>query len=138
MLGDNDYGIQMINELNGHLHIILGNHDTKNRIEKYLELPHVEDIQYAHMLQYKKARFYLSHYPTIVGNFDDSDTVWHKNIVSLYGHTHQQTNFYNNNPYMYHVGVDSHDCFPVSIDQIIEDVKQKKEELTNNKNFDNI
>ena len=57
----------------------------------------------------------------------------HKNIINLYGHTHQQTNFFNDNPFMYHVGVDSHDCYPVSIDEIIYDIKEKKE-LTNIKN----
>lgn len=50
-------------------------------------------------------------------------------MINLYGHTHQQTNFYNNNPFMYHVGVDSHNCYPISIEQISEDIHNKINEL---------
>ena len=42
--------------------------------------------------------------------------------LNLYGHTHQTTNFYEGRPYMYHVGVDSHYCTPVLIDDIIDEM----------------
>ena len=29
--------------------------------------------------------------------------------------------------YMYHVGVDSHDCYPVSVDDIFEDIRKERE-----------
>ena len=48
--------------------------------------------------------------------------------LNLYGHTHQQTNFYQDMPFIYHVGLDSHNCTPVHIDQIIEDMKNKVDE----------
>jgi hypothetical protein len=31
-------------------------------------------------------------------------------------------------PFMYHVGVDSHNCYPVLLDDIIEEMHQKVEE----------
>lgn len=40
-------------------------------------------------------------------------------------HTHQTTNFYNEIPFIYHVGVDSHDCYPVHLDTVIEDMEQQ-------------
>ena len=46
-------------------------------------------------------------------------------LVNLFGHTHQKTNFYNGIPFMYHVGVDSHLCYPVKIERIIEDIKNE-------------
>jgi calcineurin-like phosphoesterase family protein len=47
---------------------------------------------------------------------------------NFYGHTHQTSNFYNDMPYMYHVGVDSHDGYPVDIDVAIEEMHQKVRE----------
>ena len=49
-------------------------------------------------------------------------------VINLYGHTHQTHNFYEDRYYMYHVGMDSHDCYPVHIDTILAEIKAKKEE----------
>jgi calcineurin-like phosphoesterase family protein len=138
MLEDNNTGIEKIKQLPGKIHIILGNHDTFTRIQLYQELPNVVEITYATMIKYGKAFFYLSHYPTICANYDDNKS-WYNNIINLYGHTHQKWNFYYNNdptlicgnPYMYHVGVDSHNCKPVLIDDIIEEIKQYKTDINN-------
>ena len=46
-------------------------------------------------------------------------------MIGLYGHTHQKSNFYQDIPFMYHVGLDSHDCYPVSFEQIIIDIRNK-------------
>jgi calcineurin-like phosphoesterase family protein len=48
--------------------------------------------------------------------------------LNLYGHTHQAKNFYNDMPFMYHVGVDSHDCCPVCLDDVIEEMYAKVKE----------
>ena len=130
MLNDNEKGLELIKSMKGKLHIILGNHDTESRIELYKKLPNIIEVTYATILKYNKSHFYLSHYPTICSNYDDNKP-WHKNLINLYGHTHQKTNFFNDNPYMYHVGVDSHNCYPVLIDDIIEEIRNKKCELNN-------
>lgn len=127
MLGDNEYGLQMIKSLKGKLHIILGNHDTDTRIKLYEQLPNVVEITYAKVIKVGKQHYFLCHYPTMTANYDDKP--YHNHMINLYGHTHQQTNFYNNNPFMYHIGVDSHDCYPVSIEQINEDIHDKVNEL---------
>lgn len=128
MLGDNELGISLLKMLNGKLHIILGNHDTEPRIELYKNLKNVVEICYATQLKYKKAYFFLCHYPVITANFDDQ-LAWTKHLINLFGHTHQQHIFYNDNPYMYNVGLDAHNNYPVSIEQIIIDIRQKKDEL---------
>ena len=129
-LGDIEEGIRLISKLNGYIHIIKGNHDTDTKIERYKELPNVISIDYAFELKYKKAYFWLSHYPTITANYDD-DKPWTKHLINLFGHTHQEQSFYNNNPYMYNVGMDAHNCVPITIDEIIADIRKKKEELNN-------
>ena len=129
-LGDVEEGIRLITKLNGYLHIIRGNHDTDKKVERYLELPNVVSVQYADVLKYGKAVFWLVHYPTITANYDD-DKPWTKHVVCLFGHTHQEQPFYNDNPYMYNVGMDAHNCTPITIDEIIADIGKKKEELNN-------
>ena len=129
-LGDIEEGIRLIGKLNGYLHIIRGNHDTDKKVERYLELPNVVSVQYADVLKYGKAVFWLGHYPTITANYDD-DKPWAKHVVCLFGHTHQEQPFYNDNPYMYNVGMDAHNCTPITIDEIVADIRKKKEELNN-------
>ena len=107
------------------VHFLRGNHDTDKRIELYESLSWVNE-GYATIIKDGKWRFYLSHYPTMVANYDDGKK--HLPLMNLYGHTHQTNNFYNDNPYIYHVGVDSHNCMPVSIDQVKTDIRAKVSE----------
>lgn len=132
MLGDNEYGLQMIKSLKGKLHIVLGNHDTDTRIKLYEQLPNVVEVTYAKVIKIGKQHYYLSHYPTICSNYDDKP--YHNHMINLFGHTHQKGNFYwldeyEENPFMYHVGVDSHGCCPVSAEQVNEDIHNKINEL---------
>lgn len=121
ILGENK---KLISSLNGDLKIILGNHDTKNRIQMYNECSNVEVLGYADLIKYNGYHFFLSHYPTITTNLDDGKKLKQKTL-NLYGHTHQGSNFYNDNYSMYHVGVDSHYCFPILLDFIIISIKEK-------------
>lgn len=136
-LGNIDAGIALIATLNGKLHIMRGNHDTDKKVERYLELPNVVEVKYADVLKYGKAVFWIGHYPTITANYDD-DKPWAKHLVCLFGHTHQEQPFYNNNPYMFNVGMDAHNCTPISIEEIIEIIRNKKQELNNEKAKENI
>ena len=124
MLGDNEKGVKMIKQLKGNLHLILGNHDTQTRIALYNDCYNVVEVVYATVIKYNKCSFYLSHYPTMTSNLEKSNNI-RQHLINLYGHTHQQTNFYNGIPFMYHVGMDSHNCKPILIDNIIEEIKQE-------------
>lgn len=128
MLGDNDYGIKCINRLAGKIHLILGNHDTENRAILYEDCPNIVEICNAKKIKIGKNYFWLCHYPTITANYDD-DKPWAKHLINIYGHTHQQTKFYDDNPYMYCVCLDAHNNYPVSLEQILEDIKNKKIEM---------
>ena len=126
MLGDSN-NIEFIKQLKGKIHIVLGNHDTANREKMYRELPNVVEIaEVGIRLQYKKHHFILTHYPMLTGNLEKESLK--QMTLNLYGHTHQLTNFYNDMPFMYHVGVDSHDGYPVLLDNIIEEMYKKMEE----------
>ena len=123
MLGDNAHGIQCLSQLNGKLHILTGNHCTAARQKLYHTLENmVEFCGCATTIKYKKKQLYLSHYPTITSNMEANP---HQAVFNLYGHTHQTTNFYNGQPFMYHVGVDSHNCYPVLLDDVITEIKNE-------------
>ena len=128
MLNDNAHGIECLKRLNGTKYFVRGNHDTDTRVDLYMDEQEA-DIAFAGdacYLRYKGYHFYLSHYPTLTGNLEKESLK--QMTCNLYGHTHQKTNFYEDRPYMYHVGVDSHDCYPVSLDQVIADMTAKVEE----------
>lgn len=114
-------GIEMLNRMNGKKLIVGGNHDTRARREAYLKanIPVFD----AYAFTYRKYHFYASHYPTLTGNLEQESL---KQVTcNLFGHTHQTTNFYNEIPFIYHVGVDSHNCYPVHLDTVIEDMEQQ-------------
>lgn len=114
----------LIEQLNGKLHIIRGNHDTDRRVAMYASCKNVVgSILYADMIHYKGYHFYLSHFPTLTGNLEKESLK--QCTCNLFGHTHQTTNFHMDMPYMYHVGVDSHDCKPVLLDDIIKEMEEK-------------
>ena len=122
MMGsENDDGLKLLSALNGNKIIILGNHDTDRRIKAYesLNIP----VYFAYRLKYKGYSFYLSHFPTLTSNVDDKGLK--RCTINLFGHTHQTNNFFENFDIMYHVGVDSHNCYPIELDTIIEDIKKQ-------------
>lgn len=117
----------LIERLNGRLHIIRGNHDTDRRVAMYESCKNVvSPVLYADMLHYKGYHFYLSHFPTLTGNLEKESLK--QCTCNLFGHTHQTTNFHLDMPYLYHVGVDSHNCYPVSLDDIIQEMNNKVQE----------
>ena len=100
--------------------VIIGNHDTDVRIKLYEELGF--KVQFGGRLKYGKYHFFLSHYPTLTANpGEDKLTLAH---INLYGHTHVNYTWNTNFPFSYHVGCDAHICHPVSLDYIIEDLKE--------------
>lgn len=128
-LGDIESGIRAMKRLNGKKHLIIGNHDSKSKIDRYMAEGIFEDAQYATLLKFNKHfSFYLSHYPTITANMEAPNVPW-----NLHGHTHQTYNFpadngrnkmdtRDKNFKMYHVGMDSHDCKPISLEKIQKDI----------------
>ena len=125
MLNDNDKGMEYLKKLNGEIHLLRGNHDTNSRISLYAAAPNVVSTgDYVTVIKYGKYSFYLSHYPTLTSNLENSASL-SQHVINLFGHTHQMGNFYNDIPFMYHVGMDSHNCTPVNINQVIEDIKKE-------------
>lgn len=115
---------EVIQQLNGKIHLISGNHDRKQHLKAYA--PYLESIELVGMkLKYHKTHLFLSHYGI--------DVPWR--MFSIHGHIHERE-YENHNKI--NIGVDSpltrHLPFgePVSHDllwMIIEDRKQQMEAI---------
>ena len=130
LLNDLEEGIRCIKNLKGQIHIIKGNHCTDTKVEAYKKCYNVVEVCDIKILKYSKRKtFYLSHYPTIVSNYgEEGRFFW-----NLSGHTHFTSKFYNDINKIYNVSVDAHNCYPVSIEQIISDINKREEELKGEK-----
>ena len=122
VMGDINKAAAVLSRIPYSVHFLVGNHDTLRRINLYDSLGWVNHER-AIQVTDGNWDFYLSHYPTVTMNYDDVKK--HHPLINLHGHTHYQNKFYNDNPYMYNVGVDSQDGYPVSIDKIKADIKEK-------------
>lgn len=118
----------LLEQLNGNIHVIIGNHCTPNRVEMYKTCNNIKEIiGYAGMLIYKKYHFYLSHYPTLTSNLD-LDKPLKARIINLCGHSHTQNRWNDwDKGLIYHCEMEAHNCYPVLLDDIINQVKNKIE-----------
>ncbi len=116
-------GMGLLKSMNGSKVIIRGNHDTSRKVECYYA--DGKPIYDAFRLKYRDYSFFLCHYPTLTANFDQCLKTC---TINLFGHTHEKSHFYNEIPWMYNVGVDAHDCYPVLLDDILKEIKDKVRE----------
>lgn len=109
---------QLIESMNGKLYIAIGNHCTNKRIEMYKTLKNVEAVDYGFRLSYKKMTFWLTHYPTIVVNYDD------KPNYNIHGHTHDTVHFHKEWPHCFDVSPETNNCYPMALDEIVNLIKK--------------
>lgn len=123
ILGDLTLGsllnsLPLLRRIPGRVHVVIGNHDTDNRISIYRHLGW--DVRFANVIKYDKHSFFLSHYPTSTAN--PGENKLSLATINLYGHTHQTESWTPDKPFSYHVGMDSHDCKPVLLSDIIDEL----------------
>lgn len=121
MLKNDDFGLHCISQLKGIKYLAYGNHDTDSRIEKYIQAGFFEDIQMGYRLRQGKYSLWLSHYPMKMGNYKEKHPIW-----NLSGHTHKP-DLINGEDCIYNVALDAHCNNPVSLDKIIEDIKEYRQ-----------
>ena len=125
MLNDIDQGIKLWNQLAGKKHIILGNHDVGNRPDLYTKCHDTTVEGYAMPIRIDHRNFYLSHYPSITDHYHEGES-FRNCVINLCGHSHTKDRFADiDKGLIYHVELDAHDIRPVSLDQIIEDLKKR-------------
>lgn len=130
MSADLDGNKRLIESLKGNLHVLFGNHCTENRQNMYQECKNVVEIcGYATILKYRKYRFYLSHYPCLTANTDDGKTL-RECTLNLCGHYHTEDCFADwNKGRVFHCEVDTNNCYPWNLDNIIEKMRKRVMEI---------
>lgn len=108
----------ILKQLNGEIILVRGNHDTKASLLIYSSLGiTIQDIAF---LEYKGRFFVMCHFPhnskELISMVKDS----HSEVIWLYGHIHYNApKGYVDGTY--HVGVDTNNFIPVSIQKIWEE-----------------
>ncbi len=120
IMGDLEAGIAILKQLKGRKYLAYGNHCTDARLAAYRKENIFEEINMGYRIKKGKYSFILSHYPQLVANGGEE-----QKIYSIHGHTHS-TNPFSEVFHTYNVNIDAHNGYPVSIDQIITDIKENK------------
>lgn len=111
----------ILDRLNGKKHLIIGNHDHQNRVEKLEGWESVQEYLSVHIPEYK-LDVKLLHYPM---------ENWHhreRGSISLFGHEHG--NGYSRDiPNRVEVSVECIGYKPISIDEIISHINKMNEIL---------
>ena len=121
-------------QLNGHIYLIIGNHD-----ERFLSNPRMytlfEEVIYQKRIWYDKHCIYLNHYPFLCfgGAYKGLDATWqafghvHSNDRSDVGLDHQR--LIHCFPTQYDVGADNNDFRPISIEEFAQIIENKQMSL---------
>ena len=119
VLGDVDDAFYFASKLNGKIHFIEGNHDSRwyGKIKRFSYLPQLYE------LRHNKQAYVLSHY-----GMREWNKSYHGSYM-LYGHSHG-----NLSPHglSFDIGVDCWDGYPVSIEEVnerMESIKYEKSDF---------
>ena len=117
VLGDisfGDYGqtADVLAQLKGHKHLVIGNHDRKGRAEKLFNRDwkdfFVEKHDYLR-LKINGEKFVACHFP-----FQS----WERGYINVHGHLHSLKG-YQNKYRQYDVGVDANDYAPILLEDVV-------------------
>ena len=117
---------ELLWQIPGCVHIILGNHDTDARAQIYKDLgwsvSYGERIKYTDGTQKGQMSFLLTHYPTLTANPEDKISQW---VVNISGHTHSSQKWKSEYPFIYNVACDANDCKPIELSTIVGFMREK-------------
>lgn len=116
--------------LNGHIHLILGNHDPDRIFRPGTMIERFDSIEFQKVLIIDGWTVYLNHFP--FASF--SNNIDHK-VVQLLGHIHSgptgignvMLNGNNLQWNQYDVGVDNNEYMPISLARAMEIIKERRD-----------
>ena len=134
-LGGSTLWNSILEQLNGQIILIIGNHDRKNVRKSYGNK--FLDIRPQMQIELEGRSIYLNHYPFLCygGTYRDPENA----VIQLYGHVHSGPNANGKDierlkylfPYQYDVGVDNNNYKPVSWKQIKEIINKQIDNAKN-------
>lgn len=111
-------------QLNGHIILTRGNHDTNRKLSIYRQFPDKITVQDIHYLQYKSLFFIFSHFPFIHEDFLDMVVKDNSEVVVCHGHVHDKTPHFTPEYHSFNCCVDVTDFGPVSLKSMYDTVRQ--------------
>lgn len=132
----------ILDNLNGHKHLLIGNHDMKNLRQGFMKK--FDSVSFQQSIYVEDQFIYLNHFPFLcyAGSYRKQKPVW-----QLFGHLHSQDIHYNIEnienqevkeilkkdfarlqylfPYQYDVGVDKNNFTPISFNEVKEKIDQQ-------------
>ena len=127
--GGSEIWNNILKRLNGHIHLIVGNHDEKNLRQGYMQ--HFESISYQQHIYIEGKSIYLNHYPFLAfgGAYKGMEATW-----QLFGHVHSKpgstgldiARMQHLFPTQYDVGVDNNDYAPVSFNELKKIIEEQQ------------
>lgn len=134
--GGSELWNKVLDQLNGKIYLILGNHDRGNLRENYIKK--FELVTPQMQIEIEGRSVYLNHYPFLCygGSWKSSEQA----TFQLFGHTHSGPNCTGLDcdrlsvlfPYQYDVGVDNNNYTPISWQQVKDVINQQIEKSKSN------
>lgn len=111
--------IDCLKQLNGELILIVGNHDTNNRISEYKKSGVFKEIKYGDRIRYRKKDYFISHCPYLTGDLNSLPKDRKKCTYNIHGHLHSPKHFHDELPFScFQVSMESNMNYPISIETI--------------------
>ncbi len=119
----------ILQQLNGHIHLIVGNHDEKNLRQGYMK--YFDSVEYQKHIYIEGKSIYLNHYPFLCfgGAYRGEAACW-----QLFGHVHSKPESTGLDisrlkvlfPTQYDVGVDNNNYCPISFEEVKRIIKDQQ------------
>lgn len=123
---------ELINKLNGHIYLIIGNHD-QIKYPGNVVMSMFEDVQLQMLLKIDNRYVYLNHYPFLCygGSWKDKENA----VYQLFGHIHTSPISSGKDcsrlntlfKYQYDVGVDNNNYTPISWNKVKDKINYQAE-----------
>ena len=121
-LGDKSLIPDILERLNGHIDLIIGNHDNLNIMADLLYYNCISNVFWEEVIKVGKKTIILNHFP--FGSLPDPATNYP--IIQLHGHVHSTPdkpwNYFDN---QYDVGVDNNNFTPVNLAELLDKIHYK-------------
>ena len=109
----------IFDQLNGHKHLILGNHDSQRSNGWWRDVG-FETVQMSYLLDTGSLLLYLVHDPLKIQ--EAMEQYADAEVLFLHGHVHGKKRLWEPNSCIVHVGVDAWDYRPVSLQELTQTV----------------
>lgn len=118
IMGNPESVPRILNQLNGHIVLIRGNHDTKRKLGIYAEFPEKIEVHDIYYKPYHGLYFVMCHFPITDEGFLDMVVQDNSEVVVLHGHVHDKEPFFNAANHTFNVSADVVDFTPVPLKTI--------------------